>query len=104
MEYFLLRYVVCSKIRAGESGTWLPIGLKRYAMNCPPLRLPLRLGRQIAKAVDEEVVSRDLVPAFVKLLKDSEAEVRSAIAGQIPGRFRLVCSTQTPVLTLVRLL
>ena len=41
---------------------------------------------QIAKAVDEEVVSRDLVPAFVKLLKDTEAEVRSAIAGQIPGK------------------
>ncbi|KAF2834491.1 protein phosphatase PP2A regulatory subunit A [Patellaria atrata CBS 101060] len=40
---------------------------------------------KIAKAVDEEVVSRDLVPAFVKLLKDTEAEVRSAIAGQIPG-------------------
>ena len=40
---------------------------------------------QIAKAVDEEVVNRDLVPAFVKLLKDTEAEVRSAIAGQIPG-------------------
>jgi hypothetical protein len=41
---------------------------------------------QIAKAVDEEVVNRDLVPAFVKLLKDTEAEVRSAIAGQIPGK------------------
>lgn len=40
---------------------------------------------QIAKAVDEETVTRDLVPAFVKLLKDSEAEVRTAIAGQIPG-------------------
>ena len=41
---------------------------------------------QIAKAVDEETVSRDLVPAFVKLLKDTEAEVRTAIAGQIPGK------------------
>jgi len=41
--------------------------------------------KQIAKAVDDEVVNRDLVPAFVKLLKDSEAEVRTAIAGQIPG-------------------
>lgn len=40
---------------------------------------------KIAKAVDEEVVSRDLVPAFIKLIKDTEAEVRSAIAGQIPG-------------------
>ena len=25
------------------------------------------------------------MPAFVKLLKDTEAEVRTAIAGQIPG-------------------
>lgn len=26
-----------------------------------------------------------MVPAFVKLLKDTEAEVRTAVAGQIPG-------------------
>ncbi|KHO00825.1 protein phosphatase PP2A regulatory subunit A [Metarhizium album ARSEF 1941] len=45
---------------------------------------------KIAKAVDEEVVSRDLVPALVKLLKDNEAEVRTAIAGQIPGFCALV--------------
>ncbi|KAK2070107.1 hypothetical protein P8C59_004635 [Phyllachora maydis] len=45
---------------------------------------------KIAKAVDEEVVSRDLVPAFVKLLKDNEAEVRTAIAGQIPGFCALI--------------
>ncbi|KAF4552163.1 Protein phosphatase PP2A regulatory subunit A [Elsinoe fawcettii] len=45
---------------------------------------------KIAKAVDEEVVSRDLVPAFVKLLKDAEAEVRSAAAGQIPGFCTLI--------------
>lgn len=40
---------------------------------------------KLAKAVGNEVVRRDLVPAFVKLLKDTEAEVRTAIAGQIPG-------------------
>ena len=40
--------------------------------------------------MDDETVTRDLVPAFVKLLKDSEAEVRSAIAGQIPGFCRLL--------------
>jgi len=39
----------------------------------------------IAKAVNEEVVTRDLVPAFVKLLKDGEAEVRTATCSQIPG-------------------
>ncbi|RMZ92231.1 hypothetical protein DV736_g528, partial [Chaetothyriales sp. CBS 134916] len=45
---------------------------------------------KIALAVNEEVVTRDLVPAFVKLLKDSEAEVRTAIASQIPGFCRLL--------------
>lgn len=45
---------------------------------------------QIAKAVDDEVIQRDLVPSFVKLLKDNEAEVRTAIAGQIPGFCGLV--------------
>ncbi|KAL9619005.1 MAG: hypothetical protein Q9160_006326 [Pyrenula sp. 1 TL-2023] len=45
---------------------------------------------KIARAMDDEVVTRDLVPAFVKLLKDSEAEVRTAIAGQIPGFCGLV--------------
>ncbi|RMJ25757.1 hypothetical protein PHISP_03362 [Aspergillus sp. HF37] len=40
---------------------------------------------KIAKAVHDDVVTRDMVPAFVKLLKDTEAEVRTAIAGQIPG-------------------
>lgn len=46
---------------------------------------------QIAKAVHEEVVTRDMVPAFVKLLKDTEAEVRTAIAGQIPGMIPKLC-------------
>lgn len=36
------------------------------------------------------MVARDLVPAFVRLLKDNEAEVRTAIAGQIPGFCALV--------------
>ncbi|KAG0159312.1 hypothetical protein PDIDSM_6834 [Penicillium digitatum] len=45
---------------------------------------------KIAKAVHEEVVTRDMVPAFVKLLKDTEAEVRTAIAGQIPGFCHLI--------------
>jgi serine/threonine-protein phosphatase 2A regulatory subunit A len=40
--------------------------------------------------VHEEVVTRDMVPSFVKLLKDTEAEVRTAIAGQIPGFCSLI--------------
>jgi serine/threonine-protein phosphatase 2A regulatory subunit A len=45
---------------------------------------------KIAKAVDEETINHDLVPAFVKLLKDAEAEVRTAIASQIPGFCKLL--------------
>lgn len=56
---------------------------------------------QIAKAVHEEVITRDMVPAFVKLLKDTEAEVRTAIAGQIPGispnlDFDMAVTNKTP--------
>jgi serine/threonine-protein phosphatase 2A regulatory subunit A len=59
---------------------------------------------KIAKAVDEEVVARDLVPAFVKLLKDTEAEVRSAVAGQVPGEMCAVCTQEGGKLTENRLL
>lgn len=45
---------------------------------------------KIARAVEDELITRDLVPAFIKLIKDTEAEVRSAIAGQIPGFCRLL--------------
>lgn len=41
--------------------------------------------RQLASAVGDEVVRDVLVSAFVQLLKDNEAEVRTAGAGQIPG-------------------
>ena len=44
------------------------------------------------------MVSRDLVPAFVKLLKDSEAEVRTAIAGQIPGTLFFFQADSLPTL------
>ena len=39
----------------------------------------------LAEAVGEGVVREELVGAFVALLKDHEAEVRTAGAGQIPG-------------------
>lgn len=38
-----------------------------------------------------------MVPAFVKLLKDTEAEVRTAIAGQIPGMSHVDHSRGFPV-------
>ena len=39
----------------------------------------------LAEAVGEPIVKEELVGAFVGLLKDNEAEVRTAGAGQIPG-------------------
>ena len=37
----------------------------------------------------EDIVREELVGAFVQLLKDNEAEVRTAGAGQIPGQILL---------------
>lgn len=42
----------------------------------------------LAEAVGEGAVREELVAAFVGLLKDNEAEVRTAAAGQIPGELR----------------
>lgn len=39
----------------------------------------------LAEGVGEGIVREELVGAFVGLLKDNEAEVRTAAAGQIPG-------------------
>ncbi|RKO96657.1 ARM repeat-containing protein, partial [Caulochytrium protostelioides] len=39
----------------------------------------------LAQAVGEDIVRDDLIAVFVNLLKDSEAEVRTAAAGQVPG-------------------
>ena len=44
----------------------------------------------LAEAVGEGIVREELVGAFVGLLKDNEAEVRTAGAGQIPGECRCV--------------
>lgn len=40
---------------------------------------------RLAQAVGKEIISEDLVSAFVHLLKDSEAEVRTAACQSIPG-------------------
>lgn len=42
----------------------------------------------LADSVGEMIVREELVAAFVGLLKDQEAEVRTAGAGQIPGKLR----------------
>jgi serine/threonine-protein phosphatase 2A regulatory subunit A len=40
---------------------------------------------QLSEAVGVELVREELVNHYVDLLKDNEAEVRTAAAGQIPG-------------------
>lgn len=39
----------------------------------------------LAESAGEAIVKEELVGAFVGMLKDQEAEVRTAAAGQIPG-------------------
>jgi len=45
---------------------------------------------ELAEAVGEEIVRSDMTDAFVQLLKDNEAEVRTAGSGQIPGFSKLL--------------
>jgi serine/threonine-protein phosphatase 2A regulatory subunit A len=40
---------------------------------------------QLAEVVGTELVREELIGHFVQLLKDNEAEVRTAASGQIPG-------------------
>jgi len=47
------------------------------------------LRLQLAEAVGVELVREELIGQYVQLLKDNEAEVRTAAAGQIPGEFNL---------------
>ncbi len=47
------------------------------------------LNWQLAEAVGVEIVREELIGQFVQLLKDNEAEVRTAAAGQIPGTLPL---------------
>lgn len=42
---------------------------------------------QLAEAVGVELVREELIGQYVQLLKDNEAEVRTAAAGQIPGKY-----------------
>jgi serine/threonine-protein phosphatase 2A regulatory subunit A len=49
----------------------------------------LTLRLQLAEAVGVELVREELIGQYVQLLKDNEAEVRTAAAGQIPGEFNL---------------
>ena len=50
---------------------------------------------QLQKAVGPEITKADLVPAFVNLLKDCEAEVRAASAHKVKGKFNIVIPQPT---------
>ena len=43
------------------------------------------MNLQLAEAVGQELVREELINHYVQLLKDNEAEVRTAAAGQVPG-------------------
>jgi serine/threonine-protein phosphatase 2A regulatory subunit A len=45
----------------------------------------------LAKAIGGERAGEELVAAFIRLVKDNEAEVRAAIAKQIPGSYLSTC-------------
>lgn len=45
---------------------------------------------QLAEAVGVDLVREELIGQYVQLLKDTEAEVRTAAAGQIPGNLAVV--------------
>ncbi|KZT44349.1 ARM repeat-containing protein [Sistotremastrum suecicum HHB10207 ss-3] len=50
---------------------------------------------ELAEAVGPVIVRDEMVTAFVQLLKDNEAEVRTAGAGQIPGFAKLIDNRET---------
>jgi hypothetical protein len=58
------------------------------------LRRDYLMNFQLAEAVGTDIVRDEMVDAFVQLLKDNEAEVRTAGAGQIPGLFFVRCLVQ----------
>ena len=45
---------------------------------------------QLAKSIGPEITRSELVPSFVKLLKDTEAEVRTAAAFKVTGFCELI--------------
>ena len=40
---------------------------------------------QLGKALNEDIIYQELLPTFISLLKDSEAEVKTAVCTQVPG-------------------
>ena len=57
----------------------------RFVLQFPDAAWPLNLSHQLAEAVGQDLVREELIGHYVQLLKDNEAEVRTAASGQIPG-------------------
>jgi serine/threonine-protein phosphatase 2A regulatory subunit A len=48
------------------------------------------LAIQLSNAVGEDILKNDLIPSFAQILKDNEAEVRTAACSQLPGFASLI--------------
>lgn len=59
---------------------------------------------QLAEAVGVELVREELIGQYVQLLKDNEAEVRTAASSQIPGWFVCLTAYYASLIMCVRLL
>ncbi|KAJ1545794.1 hypothetical protein HK096_005967, partial [Nowakowskiella sp. JEL0078] len=57
----------------------------RYMISDKFVQPYLLITFQLAKAVGNDIIKDELISAFVHMLKDNEAEVRTAASGQVPG-------------------
>lgn len=48
----------------------------------------------LAQVVGDEIIKEELISTFVHVLKDNEAEVRTAACTQLPGKRLLMCRIQ----------
>jgi len=73
-------------IRAGECDTWQQVISTRYMSLLVWLSALLNHKPKLAGAVGFELVRDELIGQYIQLLRDNEAEVRTAAATQISGR------------------
>ena len=67
------------------SDIWPRLILTRCVLQLFGSARSLNLFHQLAEAVGQDLVREELIGHYVQLLKDNEAEVRTAASGQIPG-------------------
>ena len=69
-----VRYMAATHFNEVRSGSLALLGSLTFF---PP--------HQLAEAVGQDLVREELIGHYVQLLKDNEAEARTAASGQIPG-------------------